>query len=86
MSEVDTPAPESGSGVRLRSPASGISDVRPLWTNHRINCDIDLYLSVSALSWEVVPLHVMDVMYCNAMYLCLSANSQGMLPRARGAQ
>ena len=58
----------------------------PLWTNHRIDCNIDMYLSLSALSGEAVPLHIMDVMCCNAMYLGLSANSQGMLPRARGSQ
>ena len=44
-----------------------------------------MYLSLSALSGDV-PLYVIDVMCCDAMYTGLTANSQGMLPRARGAQ
>ena len=44
-----------------------------------------MYLGLSALSGDA-PLYIMDVMYCNDMYTGLSANSQGMLPRARGAQ
>ena len=45
-----------------------------------------MYLGLSALSGDV-PLYIMDVMCCNDMYTGLSANSsQGMLPRARGAQ
>ena len=51
-----------------------------------MNCNIDMYLRLSALSGEVVPLHAVDVMCCNAMYPGLSANSQGMLPGARGTQ
>ena len=44
-----------------------------------------MYLGLSALSGDV-PLYIMDVMCCNDTYSGLSANSQGMLPRARGAQ
>ena len=46
-----------------------------------------MYLGLSALSGDV-PLYIMDVMCCtcNDMYTGLSANYQGMLPRARGAQ
>ena len=44
-----------------------------------------MYLGLSAL-FEDVPLYIMDVMCCNDMYTGLSANSQGMPPRARGAQ
>ena len=44
-----------------------------------------MYLSLSALSGDV-PLYIVDVMCCNNTYAGLSANSQGMLPRAHEAQ
>ena len=44
-----------------------------------------MYLGLSALSGDV-PLYILDVVCCNNMYAGLSANSQGMLPRAHGAQ
>ena len=44
-----------------------------------------MYLGLSTLSGDV-PLYIMDVMCFNDMYTGLSANSQGMLPRARLTQ
>ena len=44
-----------------------------------------MYLGLSAFSGDV-PLYIVDVMCCDNIYTGLSANSQGMLPRAHGAQ
>ena len=64
--------------------ASHIPGNRPFRTDRVCECRNICTLGLSALSGDV-PRYI-NIMCCNIMHAGLSANSQGMLPRAHGAQ
>ena len=66
-------------------PGRAISRARVPFRTDR-DCDVDIYIiGLSATLWGMFLVFV-NIICCKIMYAGLSANSQGMLPRAHGAQ